>query len=186
MTKTKVLDHYLANTDKVMVKEEDSVGSYVAVRRGAMTLHAYRRLQSWEAAEDAVQEAYLRALQFQGSFDEDKDFDNWFYIILMNVVNSTMRNEGIAPEMVEADDDSLFADEFIEQPTEPDIDLTEKQYWDKLEEICSSVSKRDSSILTLYYKFGHSRPEISQMLDIKEPTVNRVLYVNKKRILGGV
>ncbi len=185
MMKTKVEAHFIANKDRLRVREEAANGSWLAINRGAMTVHAYRRLRSWEAAEDAVQEAYVRALQFEGSFKEDMDFDNWFYIILMNVVSRAIRQDGLVPEMVEADDNLLTADDFIESMPEPHHDLIQEQHYDNLRTHCSSLSIRDASILKLYYQFGYSRPDISRLIDVNEATVHRVLYINKKRIVGG-
>jgi RNA polymerase sigma factor (sigma-70 family) len=184
MAKNRVEEHFLANKDRLRVREEAANGSWLAINRGAMTVHAYRRLRSWEAAEDAVQEAYVRALQFQDSFNEEMDFDNWFYIVLMNVVSRAIRNEGLAPEMVEADDSLLTADDFIEAMPEPHHDLMREQHLAGIDRHCASLSNRDESIIRLYYEFGYSRPDVARMISVNEATVHRVLYINKKRIVG--
>jgi len=44
-------------------------------------------------AEDAVQEAYLRAWRFRDTLDDASSFSPWLYRILVNACNSKLRSE---------------------------------------------------------------------------------------------
>jgi len=53
-------------------------------RRGLLA-HGYRMLGSWDEAEDAVQEAYLRAFRAWPAFEERSSVRVWLYRIVTNV-----------------------------------------------------------------------------------------------------
>jgi RNA polymerase sigma-70 factor (ECF subfamily) len=183
--KNLIEEHFIANKDRLRVRDEPVNGSWIAINRGKLTAYANRRLQNWEDAEDAVQESYSRALQFIPSFNKSLDFDNWFFIVLTNVVNDMIRNKGSAPEMVEADDNTLTSEEFIAPAEEPFHFMLYSEQDQRMSKVCSQLSDRDASILSLYYSYGHSAPGIATLLGVNIATVNRVIFVNKGRILKG-
>jgi RNA polymerase sigma factor (sigma-70 family) len=176
-------NHFVANKDRLRVRDEAANGSWLAINRGPLTVYANRRLQSWEDAEDAVQEAYSRALQFIDKLRPEDGFDNWFFIILTNVVNSMVRNKGAAPVMVEAEDDSLGSDEFLAPSDEPYHGVLQEEQWALLERICFKLSERDGNILKLYFQFGHTAPQVGQLLGVNLPTVLRVIHENRKKLV---
>ena len=53
-------------------------------RRGLLA-HSYRMLGSWDEAEDAVQEAYLRAFRAWSTFEHRSSVRVWLYRIVTNV-----------------------------------------------------------------------------------------------------
>lgn len=176
-------DHFVANKDRLRIREEAANGSWLAINRGPLTVYANRRLQCWEDAEDAVQEAYSRALQFIDKLKPEEGFDNWFFIILTNVVNSMVRNKGAAPVMVEAEDENLQSDEFLAPVEEPYHCVLQSEQWEALDKICLKLSDRDGSILRLYFQYGHTAPQTAQLLGVNLPTVLRVIHENRKKLV---
>ncbi|MDG6103286.1 RNA polymerase subunit sigma-70 [Dactylosporangium aurantiacum] len=62
-------------------------------RRGLLA-HSYRMLGTWDEAEDAVQEAYLRAFQAWPGFQERSSTRTWLFRIVTNVCLTALRGRG--------------------------------------------------------------------------------------------
>jgi RNA polymerase sigma-70 factor (ECF subfamily) len=67
----------------------ESTDLFERERRG-LVAHSYRMLGSWEDAEDAVQEAYLRALRAWPAFEGRSSVRVWLYRIATNVCLNTL------------------------------------------------------------------------------------------------
>lgn len=184
MMNSLIEEYYNQTKDRLRVREEASNGSWLAINRGKLVVHAYRRLHNWEDAEDAVQEAFTRSLTFASSFKEGERLENWLYIVLSNVIRQMLRNKSSAPEMIEADDDNINSDEILTEAEQPFHLVVLEQHEEKLAAICRSMSDRDGSILVLYFKYGHTAPAVGQLLGVELHTVHRVIQENRRRIKG--
>jgi RNA polymerase sigma-70 factor (ECF subfamily) len=63
---------------------DDLTDRFAGERRGLLA-HAYRMLGSWDEAEDAVQDAYLRAFRAWSGFAHRSSVRVWLYRIVTNV-----------------------------------------------------------------------------------------------------
>jgi RNA polymerase sigma-70 factor, ECF subfamily len=62
-------------------------------RRGLLA-HCYRMLGSWDEAEDALQETYLRAWRAYGQLEQRDLLQNWLFRIATNTCLSTLDRRG--------------------------------------------------------------------------------------------
>jgi RNA polymerase sigma factor (sigma-70 family) len=76
------------DTDLMMPFEEAS-----ASLRGELLAHSYRMLGSWDDAEDAVQETYLRGWRAWDGFEQRASMRTWLYRIATNVCLNAARIE---------------------------------------------------------------------------------------------
>lgn len=127
-------------------------------------------------AEEAVQEAYKRALTYQHCCDV-KEFDNWFGTILNNSVKDLMKSERNRGLSIEECGD--IEDDF-------DIDLA--HYRDAIaKSIKTTKNKLHREILDLYINKGVSYEGVVQLtLAPSENMVRKVVSRFKLEVCGGL
>jgi RNA polymerase sigma-70 factor, ECF subfamily len=62
--------------------------------RGELLAHCYRMLGTWDEAEDAVQDTYLRGWRAWDGFDRRASARTWLHRIATNVCLNTLRDRG--------------------------------------------------------------------------------------------
>jgi RNA polymerase sigma-70 factor (TIGR02960 family) len=82
--------------------DEGAFSALAERHRRELHVHCYRMLASFEEAEDAVQETFLRAWRSRGTFDGDTQFRAWLYRIATNVCLDGLRRRGRRPASVES------------------------------------------------------------------------------------
>lgn len=74
--------------------DEATFASLTAAHRRELHVHSYRMLGNFDAAEDAVQEALLRAWRGRASFDGGPAARAWLYRIVTNTCLDMLRKAG--------------------------------------------------------------------------------------------
>jgi RNA polymerase sigma-70 factor (ECF subfamily) len=70
--------------ERARTGDEDAFGRLIEPRRGELHAHCYRMLGSVHDAEDALQDAMLRAWRGIGKFEGRSSFRSWLYTIATN------------------------------------------------------------------------------------------------------
>ncbi len=103
--------------------------------RRELHVHCYRMLASFEAAEDAVQETFLRAWRSRGSVESTTAVRAWLYRIATNVCLDQLRQRQRQPTPIRSFADlpwlQPYPDELLDQvaPTDeqPDAQVVERE-----------------------------------------------------------
>lgn len=106
-------------------------------------------------AEEAVQEAYLRAYKYIHTFDDDiKPFEHWFSTILNNAVKDLQRDERASGIRY---DDEMLTDNFsVVAPKSPD----------ELIALHKAITEHhEREILTYFFILGLKPREIFELVD---------------------
>lgn len=136
---------------------------------------AYLITEEWSGAEDAVQEAFIRAFQHIKSFDKSKNFKPWFTKIVVNearrVKKTSCRETNLDTMVYMKNEDALIEDVVIEE-------ISNKA-------LMKQIYKLDLKYrlpITLKYFHGLSEKEISKVLFIPVTTVKARLYKARQKL----
>jgi RNA polymerase sigma-70 factor (ECF subfamily) len=136
---------------------------------------AYRMLKDRDEAEDAAQEAFLRAFDKINTFREDSSFTTWFFTILNNICLDMLRKRSKRADTVSIHQSDSNDDEYelqIEDTSAgPYENLQKKAAGIALEEALSLLSEEHRTIITLRDINDFEYDEISKILGISLGTV---------------
>jgi len=110
--------HFREEGDEVLALNKVRAKAWTDMRRGRLFKKAYNRLRSVQDAEDAVQDAFEKALRYGHTFNPQWEFGEWFNTILGNSIRGVMRtnmNQQIFVEEEEGEDDEPLTDNYMEE-----------------------------------------------------------------------
>lgn len=122
-------------------------------------------------AEDILQEAYARALQYFNSVRVE-EFDKWFSIVINNCYNHYMRDE-IGLSYIEEEDEPLGS---------IDCSMYGDQVLREVYEVVQTKSESQIEILVLHLKFGYSPVDISRISDYSYAQIHKTIQRFRKEV----
>ncbi|MBT3267667.1 sigma-70 family RNA polymerase sigma factor [Candidatus Poribacteria bacterium] len=142
------------------------------VARGMMPSH--------EAADDVVQEAFLKAFTSLGKFRRDAEMDTWLYRIVMNVALNRLRGSRRRLGFL----DRLRRDggHMARRPTLPHVALEHAEAREQVQAAVMELAPGLRAVVVLFDLEGLSCAEVSGALGIPEGTVRSRLH-NARRHL---
>ncbi len=140
---------------------------------------AFDLFGSREEAEDAVQEAYLKALQNWDKFDSRSTRETWFFRILINLSLNKLRRKNIWNKVSE-----LFSKKNLTQENFqlPEKSLEKSELYSNISAAVKELSPKQRLIFTLRYIQEFSLKEIAEMMEMSEGTVKSHLFRALKNI----
>jgi RNA polymerase sigma-70 factor (ECF subfamily) len=136
---------------------------------------ALRLLGSREEAEEAVQDAFVKAYRRLADFRGDSRFGTWYYRILYNTCMSRVSRR---PADALSLDDVATAQEDISVSDEPDRleMMAAKERGEILSEEMQKLPQKFQAVLTLFYIQEQRYDEIAAILDVPLNTVKSHLF----------
>ena len=131
---------------------------------------AARSLGSRQDAEDAVQEAFLRAWRGLGGFRGGSLFSTWLYRICLNAAHDTRARRGAEPSEV--------------AETVPDARdrLAERELSSELQAALSALDESHRVTVILHDVLGCSYAEVAEATDVAEGTVKSRLFRARREL----
>ncbi len=142
----------------------------------AMTL-AVRMLKNKSEAEEALQDAFIRAFRALPSFERKSSFSTWFYRIVFNVCSSLLNKRGVNNLLsIDGENDEEMKIEIASDDDEPDIELESKEFSEIVRREISIMEESYTSILTMFFLQEMSYEEIISVTGLPLGTVKNRLY----------
>lgn len=152
----------------------DRTIEYYANNHDRLIKIAKGRLDSPQDAEDAVQEAFTRALKYAHTYDPSRPFEGWFVALLQNAI----RDQHKYSRMGGMTTDELPEDELVD---DNNLDLP----YEELRKLIQSKEGNTKDILQLYFFAEHTPRDIHEILGVPNKTIRMCIYRFKKEV-GGV
>jgi len=152
---------------------------------------AYRLSGDASVAEDAVQDAFVKAWKGIDSFDVDRSFKSWIFSITRNATIDIMRKRrDVSFSSLDdgAGDDSSFADDVADETPLPEMAFDEGVDGGVVKIVLSGMGERDRSIVLLHDVEGMTFEQISVLVDSPMNTVKsryRRALLKLRAELGG-
>jgi RNA polymerase sigma-70 factor (ECF subfamily) len=138
--------------------------------------HALTILGNREDAEDAAQEAFVKAFRALGRFEAGRRFYPWFYTILRNCCFKLAARR---PTQMRESDRLL---EILATPADAD----EERQTQLLQQALGRLSSEDRELITLKHLDGLSYAQLAERLEIPTGTVMSRLYHARQRLRAEV
>jgi RNA polymerase sigma-70 factor (ECF subfamily) len=136
---------------------------------------AYLILGNRLDAEDAVQEAFLRAWKFRDSLSQNSSFKPWLYRVVVNTCNSKLRQEIPRRDLRSSDDD---LDEFSVRDDVPTRIALSNDVLSALKGLPMDLRV----VVVLRYYADLSEREIAIAIGRKQGTVKSRLHEARRRL----
>lgn len=139
---------------------------------------AFLITRDWAAAEDAAQEAFVRAFRAIRSFRLGRPFAPWLYRIVVNEARRAARRiNRPTPPAFPTD----VLDQEVASPESLTLDRERRvQLWAAIH----GLDEDHRVVLTLKYLRGFTAAEVATVLGLRPSTVKSRLYVARQRLLA--
>ena len=136
---------------------------------------AYRMLKDSHEAEDAVQEAFLRAFDKISTFRENSSFSTWFFTILNNICLDILRKHSKSATVIsihqEDTNDDKYELQIEDKSSGPYEELQKKEAASVLEKALKELSEEHRAVIVLRDINDFEYDEIARILGISLGTV---------------
>jgi RNA polymerase sigma-70 factor (ECF subfamily) len=154
--------------------DEAAFGHLVEAYQNPIYNLTYRMLGNAPEAEDAAQEAFVRAYRYLESYDPQRPFSTWLFSIASHYCIDQLRRRRI---------NWLPLKEEIAEPVRltspspnPEAVVTERDREAWIQELMDDLSPVDRAAITLHYWYDCPYTEIAEALDLTVSAVKSRLY----------
>ena len=137
---------------------------------------AYRMLGNAGEAEEAAQEAFIRAFTHLGRYDPQRSFRTWLLSITSHYCIDCLRRRRITWLPLE---DELAAPEqvdLVRGSPNPALVVERREQEEQIQQVLAKLSATDRAAVTLCYWYDCSYEEIAETLNLTVSAVKSRLY----------
>jgi RNA polymerase sigma-70 factor (ECF subfamily) len=135
---------------------------------------AYRMLGNKAEAEDAAQEAFLRAYTHLRSYDPNRPFRSWLLSIASHYCIDRLRRRRIT--WLPLEDEFAESYHMTSKSPNPEIVATQREQEEQVQDLLGTLSPTDRAAITLLYWYDCSYEEIAEMLNLTASAVKSRLH----------
>jgi RNA polymerase sigma factor (sigma-70 family) len=173
-----IIDKDLLLIDRILRGETPAYRELVNRHKDYAFTIAYRILNSREDAEEAAQDAFVRAFNGLQNFNRDAKFTTWFYRVVMNASLTIQQKKKLATE----DIDTLHTNSLVLRGGDYSDTMKRKEQQYYIKEALKLLSTDDVTMITLFYLKEQSLEEIADIVGIETNTVKVKLHRARKRL----
>ena len=133
-----------------------------------------RMTKNPQAAQDLLQEAFIKVYKQLPKYDQKGSFKSWLYKVTINHCLDTLRKKSLPLEEI--------VDEQLINDTSPEVVFLKKEKSRELERLIGQLPELERLVLLLRYANECSYVEIGDMLGISLSDVRNKLHRAKKKL----
>lgn len=165
-------DHFIL--DKVIAGDQQAYASLVDKhKRYAFTI-AYKILQNRGEAEEAAQDAFIKAYHHLAGFNRQSKFSTWLFRIVFNTSISYKRKSKQQFQDIE--------NTVVEYNQEAEGVLEKSDQKKYLRQALARLNEADRTALTLFYLEEHSLEEIAEITGMQANTIKVRIHRARLRL----
>ena len=180
--------HYLllADEDLISLVEASDAEAFATLydrhSRSAFSL-AYRMMGEWQAAEDLIQEVFLKVWRAAGSYRAGRGtVRTWILSIVRNRSIDQLRSTASRRRT----QDKIEASAPRSQPSEAFSETWRNSQRDQIRQVLNTLPPEQAKVLTLVYFSGYTHVEIAGFLNIPLGTVKGRLRLGLEKMRGSL
>jgi RNA polymerase sigma-70 factor (ECF subfamily) len=154
--------------------DQSAFGRLVVAYQTPVYNLAYRMLGSKAEAEDAAQEAFLRAYIHLRSFDSNRPFRSWLLSIASHYCIDRLRRRRIT--WIPLEDEFAEPYHMTSKSPNPETVTSQKEQEEQVQQLLDTLSPTDRAAITLRYWYDCSYEEIAEMLNLTTSAVKSRLH----------
>lgn len=135
---------------------------------------AYRLLGNSAEAEDAAQEAFIRAYTHLRSYDPTRPFSSWLLSITSHYCIDRLRRRRI--NWLSLEDDAVKPYQLASDCPNPETVVTQQERDARIQAMLARLTPVDRAAVTLRYWYDCSYEEIAEMLNLTVSAVKSRLH----------
>jgi RNA polymerase sigma-70 factor (ECF subfamily) len=145
----------------------------------------YRMLGEAGAAEDAAQEAFLRAYQNLHRYDLSRAFGTWILSIAAHYCIDLLRKKKFAMFSMDAENDDGMSFELPDTfAPAPEAESVKRELHARLHILLKNLDETDRAAVIMRYWYDFSEKEIAQSLNLTVSAVKSRLHRSRRALAG--
>jgi RNA polymerase sigma-70 factor (ECF subfamily) len=165
-------DHHVL--DKILAGEQSAFADLVNKYKSYAYTIALKILQNRPEAEEAAQDAFVKAYHHLASFNRDSKFSTWLYRIVFNTAVSYKRKNRYQFQSIE---NTVIE---YQQEAEGMLEKTDKKKY--LNAAMAKLNEADRTALTLFYMEEFSLEEIATITGMQANTAKVRIHRARQRL----
>ncbi len=154
----------------------DAFGAIATQFQDMAVGYAYSLLGDFHLAQDAAQEAFIRAFRDLHQLREPNAFPSWFRRLILKYCNRLTRGKRFQTEPLEAAIDSV-ADGRL-----PDTIAIERENKENVLAAVNALPENERVVVMLFYMNSYSQNELAYFLEVPLTTIHSRLHTARKRL----
>lgn len=147
---------------------------------------ALQYMKNKEAAEDVLQDAYIKAFKNLSKLQEPAAFEKWFGVIVANTAKNALakKNPVLFTDVAVDDEGEEFTYDVEDDNPEnqPELAYTREETKELVHELMDSLSEEQRMCVLMFHIEGASISEIAEAMNCSENTVKSRLNYGRKNI----
>ncbi len=172
---------------KVISGEQRAFAELVERHKDRGMTVAVRMLKNHHDAEEALQDAFVRAFRALPSFQGKSSFATWFYRIVYNVCSTMLSKRGSEHfDSLDDQDEEIMVHEISSRDDTPDIQLESEEFHSLIKREIDGMEKDYAIMLTLFYLNNFGYDEIVEITGLPLGTVKNRLFRARTQLRNAV